>query len=170
MNKLELKVPPPAAALLVAVAMWLVASRTDALSFALPERRALSMVLAALGIAVSAAGTWSFWRARTTVNPTRPEAASSLVTTGVFRVTRNPMYLGLVLALPGWAAHLANVASLAGPLDPLVTSFVRDEVAALLPRLEEVVQEPLQKARLKDVRRAVKRTRMVIAAHLDEMK
>lgn len=61
-------------------------------------------------------------------------------------------------------------ASLSGPLDPLVTSFVRDEVAALLPRLEEVVQEPLQKARLKDVRRAVKRTRMVIAAHLDEMK
>lgn len=116
MNKLELKVPPPAAALLVAVAMWLVASRTDALSFALPERRALSMVLAALGIAVSAAGTWSFWRARTTVNPTRPEAASSLVATGIFRFTRNPMYLGLFLVLAGWAAHLANAAALAGPL------------------------------------------------------
>ena len=116
MNKLELKVPPPAAALLVAVAMWLVASRTDALSFALPERRALSMVLAALGIAVSAAGTWSFWRARTTVNPTRPEAASSLVATGIFRITRNPMYLGLFLVLAGWAAHLANAAALAGPL------------------------------------------------------
>jgi len=115
-NKLELKVPPPAAALLVAVAMWLVASRTDALSFALPERRALSMVLAALGIAVSAAGTWSFWRARTTVNPTRPEAASSLVATGIFRFTRNPMYLGLFLVLAGWAAHLANAAALAGPL------------------------------------------------------
>ena len=116
MNKLELKVPPPAAALLVAVAMWLVASRTDALSFALPERRALSMVLAALGVAVSAAGTWSFLRARTTVNPTRPEAASSLVATGIFRFTRNPMYLGLLLVLAGWAAHLANAASLAGPL------------------------------------------------------
>jgi len=81
-----------------------------------PERRAVSMTLAALGIGVSMAGTWSFWRARTTVNPTRPEATSTLVATGAFRVTRNPMYLGLFLVLAGWAAHLANFAALAGPL------------------------------------------------------
>ena len=116
MNKLELKVPPPAAALVVAVAMWLVAYSLDSLSFAVPERRAVSIVFAASGMAVSAAGTWSFWRARTTVNPTRPDAASSLVATGVFRFTRNPMYLGLFLVLAGWAAHLANAAALAGPL------------------------------------------------------
>ena len=116
MNKLELKVPPPAAALLAALAMWLVAYGLDGLSFALPERRAVSIVLAASGIAISAAGTWSFWRARTTINPTRPDAASSLVATGVFRFTRNPMYLGLFLVLAGWAAHLANAAALAGPL------------------------------------------------------
>jgi protein-S-isoprenylcysteine O-methyltransferase Ste14 len=115
-NQLELKVPPPAAALLVALAMWLVAYGLDELAFALAERRAVSIVLVALGVAVSVAGTWSFWRARTTVNPTRPEAASSLVATGVFRVTRNPMYLGLFLVLAGWAAHLANIAALAGPL------------------------------------------------------
>lgn len=116
MNKLELKVPPPAVALLVALAMWLAAYGMDALSFAVPERRAVSMTLAALGIGVSMAGTWSFWRARTTVNPTRPEATSTLVATGAFRVTRNPMYLGLFLVLAGWAAHLANFAALAGPL------------------------------------------------------
>ena len=96
--------------------MWLAAYGLDGLSFALPERRAVSIVLAASGIAISAAGTWSFWRARTTVNPTRPDAASSLVATGVFRFTRNPMYLGLFLVLAGWAAHLANAAALAGPL------------------------------------------------------
>jgi protein-S-isoprenylcysteine O-methyltransferase Ste14 len=115
-NKLELKVPPPAAALLAALAMWLVAYGLDGLSFALPERRVVSIVLAAAGIAISTAGTWSFWRARTTVNPTRPEATSSLVATGIYRFTRNPMYLGLFLVLAGWAAHLANAAALAGPL------------------------------------------------------
>ena len=116
MNKLELKVPPPAAALIVAGAMWLVAYGLDSLSFALLERRAVSIVLAASGIAVSVSGTWSFWRARTTVNPTRPEAASSIVATGIYRFTRNPMYLGLFLVLAGWAAHLANAAAMAGPL------------------------------------------------------
>jgi protein-S-isoprenylcysteine O-methyltransferase Ste14 len=116
MSKLELKVPPPAVALLTALAMWLAAYGMGELAFALPGRRVLSIAPAALGIAVSAAGTWSFWRARTTVNPTRPEAASSLVATGIFRVTRNPMYLGLFMVLAGWAAHLANAAALAGPL------------------------------------------------------
>lgn len=115
-NRLELKVPPPAVALLVALAMWLAAYGMNALAFAVPERRAVSMALAALGIGISAAGTWSFWRVRTTVNPTRPEATTSLVATGVFRLTRNPMYLGLFLVLAGWAAHLANIAALAGPL------------------------------------------------------
>lgn len=116
MNTLELKVPPPAAALLAALAMWLVARGMEGLSFALPERRAVSIMLAVSGIAISTAGIWSFWRARTTVNPTRPEATSSLVATGIFRFTRNPMYLGLFLVLAGWAAHLANAAALAGPL------------------------------------------------------
>jgi len=121
-NKLELKVPPPAVTLLVALAMWLAARGMDGLSFAVPERRAVSMALVAFGIGLSAAGTWSFWRARTTVNPTRPEAASSLVATGIFRVTRNPMYLGLFLVLTGWAAHLANFAALAGP--PLFALYI----------------------------------------------
>jgi len=116
MEKLELRVPPPAAAILVAVAMWLAAYAFDALAFALPWRRAITIVLVALGIAISAAGTLSFVRARTTVNPTRPEAASSLVATGIFRFTRNPMYLGLFLVLAAWAAHLANAAALPGPL------------------------------------------------------
>ena len=73
-------------------------------------------MLAVLGIAISVAGVVSFRRARTTVNPTRPDTASALVATGIYRFTRNPMYLGLFLVLAGWSAYLANAAALAGPL------------------------------------------------------
>lgn len=113
---LELKVPPPAVALLIAVAMWLAVSTSGALAFALPGRLAVAIALAVLGVAISAAGIASFRRARTTVNPTRPDAASSLVATGVYRFTRNPMYLGLFLVLVGWAAYLSDAVALAGPL------------------------------------------------------
>lgn len=113
---LELKVPPPAVALLIAVAMWLAVSTSGALAFALPGRLAVAIALAVLGVAISAAGIVSFRRARTTVNPTRPDATSSLVATGVYRFTRNPMYLGLFLVLVGWAAYLSNAVALAGPL------------------------------------------------------
>jgi protein-S-isoprenylcysteine O-methyltransferase Ste14 len=54
-------------------------------------------------------GAASFRRARTTVNPLKPESASSLVASGVYRVSRNPMYVGLCLVLLGWAVMLSNV-------------------------------------------------------------
>lgn len=116
MNKLELKIPPPVVALVVAVAMWLARSASGALSFALPDRLAIAIVLAVLGGAVAVAGIVSFRRAGTTSNPTRPEATSSLVATGIYRFTRNPMYFGSALVLIGWAVYLSNVVAFAGPL------------------------------------------------------
>lgn len=113
---LELKVPPPAVTLLIAIAMWLAVSASGAFVIALPRRLSIAIALAVLGAAIAAAGIMSFRRARTTVNPTRPDAASSLVATGVYRFTRNPMYLGLFLLLSGWAIYLSNAAAFAGPL------------------------------------------------------
>lgn len=64
--------------------------------------------LALIGLGVGAAGALAFWRARTTLDPHRPHQATVLVTTGVYRVSRNPMYLGLLLVLLAWAFHLDN--------------------------------------------------------------
>ncbi len=51
------------------------------------------------------------------MNPIKPGAASSLVSSGVYRFTRNPMYLGLSVTLLGWAMFLSNpLALLAVPL------------------------------------------------------
>ena len=116
MKILELKVPPPVVALILAIAMWLAASAWNALAFALPAGLAIAIAVAALGGVISTAGLVSFRRARTTVSPTTPDAASSLVATGIYRVTRNPMYLGFVLVLTGWAIYLTNAVAFAGPL------------------------------------------------------
>jgi len=62
---------------------------------------------------VAVAGVLEFRRARTTVNPTTPQAATSMVRSGIYRHTRNPMYLGMLLVLAAWAAWLANPAALA---------------------------------------------------------
>jgi protein-S-isoprenylcysteine O-methyltransferase Ste14 len=64
-------------------------------------------------------GIVSFRRAKTTVNPMKPSSSSSLVISGIYKYTRNPMYLGFVLVLLGWAAFLSNLAALA-----LVPAFV----------------------------------------------
>ena len=50
----------------------------------------------------------SFVRAKTTVNPMKPASASALVVSGLYARSRNPMYLGLLLILIGWAVYLSN--------------------------------------------------------------
>jgi len=109
MQSLELKVPPPAVALVTAVLMWLVSWAVPVLGFAIPARIIFAIILVVAGVITSIAGVATFARAKTTLNPTKPEASSSLVSWGVYSLTRNPMYLGLLLVLTGWAIFLSNV-------------------------------------------------------------
>ena len=111
---LEAKVPPPVVTLAAGAIMWGIARFAP--EFAMPSgiRLGLSAAILVVGIGFSAAGIRSFRRARTTIKPTRPEKASSLVRTGVYRVTRNPMYLGLLLALGAWAVFLSSAWALLG--------------------------------------------------------
>jgi protein-S-isoprenylcysteine O-methyltransferase Ste14 len=116
MAKLELRVPPPIVAALAAAAMWLLAFAWPPVAVGATARVAAAAVVAIAGGAFSAAGVLAFRRARTSASPMKPECASSLVTTGVYSITRNPMYVGLFLVLVAWAVFLASPASLVGPV------------------------------------------------------
>ena len=108
MNTLELKIPPPLVALIVAILMWL--STLLVAPFVLPMsvRIIVAAAFAIAGVGLAVTGIRAFSRAKTTHNPTTPDAASSLVIGGIYRYTRNPMYLGLLMVLLGWALFLAN--------------------------------------------------------------
>ena len=107
---LELKVPPPVVAFLSAVLMWLISRALPSWSFVFPARNLFVLTVAIAGAVTAGLGLRSFVRARTTVNPTKPDSSSSLVVSGVYAFTRNPMYLGLLLLLTAWAIFLSNVA------------------------------------------------------------
>lgn len=111
---LETRIPPPLIGLLMALIMWLAARATPELSAAIPARRGIAVALGVAGLAVVVAGVVQFRRARTTVNPLNPAAASDLVESGVYRVTRNPMYLGFAFVLAGWAVCLASPPAVLG--------------------------------------------------------
>jgi len=108
MRVLELKVPPPIVVLVTAVLMWLVSLSLPLFAFVFPARDALGIGLVAAGFSIGILGVVTFRRAKTTVNPTKPQSSSSLVSWGVYRVTRNPMYLGGLLMLIGWAIFLSK--------------------------------------------------------------
>lgn len=108
MRALENKIPPPLVGLLFAFIVWVTSSATAPLSIFNQEQKLLVVViLLVIGFGFAISGGISFRRAKTTVNPLKPETASSLVTSGVFKFTRNPMYVGLAIILIAWAVYLA---------------------------------------------------------------
>lgn len=106
---LELKIPPLVVLAIAALAMWLIARAMPRWIVPFPGRIALAVLLAMLGICGTFAGVLAFNKASTTVNPHLPENSSNVVTNGIYRFTRNPMYLGMLLVLFGWAIYLAHV-------------------------------------------------------------
>ena len=134
MSILELKISPVLLSMTFALAMWWVSLETPGIPIPAGMRIAALTVFGGAGLVIGTAGVMAFRKVRTTVNPFRPEASSSLVVSGIYKVTRNPMYLGLMLALAGWGLFLANVFSLviAAGYAPYINRFqIRPEERAL---------------------------------------
>ena len=109
MRFLELKIPPAVIGVVLGAAMAATSHFTPAFGFAVPAGRFIAAGLAVAGVGIAILGVVSFRRAGTTVNPLQPAAASQLVVSGIYRWTRNPMYLGMLLVLLGWGVFLGNV-------------------------------------------------------------
>jgi protein-S-isoprenylcysteine O-methyltransferase Ste14 len=113
-------IPPPCYAILTAAVMWLLDRHTPQLRFGGAPWLIAGWALTTVGIGMPLAAIILFARIRTTINPVQPERARQLVVSGPFGVSRNPMYLGLVFSLAGWALLLGSPVCL-----PLVWAFAR---------------------------------------------
>jgi len=111
---LEAKVPPPIVTVAVGFIMWGFSRFAPQLTMTSGSRLAVSLIIVVCGLFFIVAGVLSFRSARTTANPTKPEKASALVDTGIYRFTRNPMYLGLSFILAAWAIFLASAWAMLG--------------------------------------------------------
>jgi protein-S-isoprenylcysteine O-methyltransferase Ste14 len=113
---MENRIPPPLVVVLIGAAMAVIAWFTPALEIGSNVRFAVGGIAIALGALVAVQGAWMFRRNKTTINPVDLESASALVTSGVFRFSRNPMYVGFTAMLVGWAVCLAAPWALVGPV------------------------------------------------------
>ena len=101
-------IPPPLLVALFGVTMWQLAEHLPLGGFAFAAQRPLAGLLLLAGLALLAVAAWTMFRARTTINPLTPERASHLVTSGVFAVSRNPIYLADALILAALALGFGN--------------------------------------------------------------
>ncbi len=115
MPSLELKIPPPVVVVITGLLMWLTpAYRADVLvgTWCID----LGAMLMLLGVFTDAYAAVMFVTAKTTISPIAPQKSSTLIVNGPFKLTRNPMYLGMAALLLGWALVLENPLALLGPI------------------------------------------------------
>lgn len=116
MSGLERRIPPPLVALGTAFGMWVVTLFTATVPVPAGVQAMAITGFAVAGVLLSAAGVMAFRRAGTTIDPLRLERSTFLVQDGVYRISRNPMYVGVVLLLLAWAFYLAAPWALLGPV------------------------------------------------------
>jgi len=110
LKQLQHKVPPPLWGVLFGLGMWGLVDVLPLLSFDFNYRLALCLFIGAIGLSIDLYSLLLFIRAKTTVNPLTP-SASELVTIGMYRISRNPMYLGMLLVLCAWSLYLATLSA-----------------------------------------------------------
>ncbi|MBY0573093.1 MAG: isoprenylcysteine carboxylmethyltransferase family protein [Undibacterium sp.] len=135
MRYLELKIPPLALCAIFAIAIPGLDNFVQSASVPFIGHRIAATALMLLGLTFAIVGVVEFRRAKTTVNPLTPQRATSVVDSGIYRLTRNPMYLGMALMLLAVAVWLSTVLGYA--LVPLfcvyMTEFqIKPEERALL--------------------------------------
>lgn len=108
METLELRIPPVLQVIIVAVGMWILSVLFPVLNAPITSTIGMAVGVSTIGIIVALCGVLEFRRADTTVDPRFPDRSSHLVVSGVYRISRNPMYLGFFLVLFGWTLYLMN--------------------------------------------------------------
>ena len=91
------RIPPPIVTLICGLLIYY--SKSFFNQFLNFSNNGISLFLLILGLIVFISAVRSFRKQKTTVNPLKPKQASSLVTSGIFRFSRNPMYLGMLIIL-----------------------------------------------------------------------
>lgn len=116
MSALELRIPPLALFVVFALAIWAASVYLPAGNIPLPGHRIIAPIVVLLGCGVIGAGVFEFRRSKTTMSPFSPERTASIVSSGIYGWSRNPMYLGMALALFGVAAWLPSLPGFAAVL------------------------------------------------------
>lgn len=112
MKYFELKIPPVLVFVIFAGLMWLTPVAFELEKVHLKYNRLYLLSFLSLALIILLISAYSFKKAHTTVNPIKPNNSSSLVTTGIYRITRNPVYVSFTLLLISWGVFLSTIESL----------------------------------------------------------
>ena len=109
---LKTKIPPPVYMLIMAYIMWLLDKFLPLYNWLNSPWNKLGLIIIGMAILLDIWSLLLFFHAKTTPNPMKPGSTSHLVTSGLYRYSRNPMYLGLLVMLIGWGLYQGSLSPL----------------------------------------------------------
>ena len=140
---------PPAIVLLVHFGVaFLLNKYLRFADFSITGQETVAMLFGISGCALVIYSMYTLYRARTTIDPIFPNKATSLITTGPFNISRNPIYLALLLILLAWIIRLGNVVAVLLSVT-FVWHLTRFQIKAEEEALEEKFGTAYQEYKLK---------------------
>ena len=109
-----IKIPPPILVLILTSLVYFSSTKLE--SIHLPYRQTVSVLILIIGLVVIISPVFDFIKSKTTVNPIKFQNVNRLVTTGIYRYSRNPMYLGMILIIISTTVYYLNFLSVFSPL------------------------------------------------------
>jgi len=108
-----LKIPPPLLVLILVIANYFLSKKIDLIH--LPNQDLISILILLIGMLILINPIFKFIKSKTTIDPIKFKKVSKLITTGIYKYSRNPMYLGLLMIVISSSIFYLNIFSITTP-------------------------------------------------------
>ena len=108
-----IKIPPPILVLILITSNYFSQNRLEIIY--LPYKNSTSFLILLVGSLILINTVFKFIKSKTTVNPVKFKKVNKLVTSGIYKYSRNPMYLGMILIIISTSIYYLNYYSLVTP-------------------------------------------------------
>ena len=108
-----LKIPPPILVLILVISNYISSKKIDLIN--LPNQTLLSILIFFIGILILIIPVFNFVKSKTTIDPIKFKKVNNLVTSGIYKYSRNPMYLGLLIVIISTSIFYLTIFSITTP-------------------------------------------------------
>jgi protein-S-isoprenylcysteine O-methyltransferase Ste14 len=108
-----LKIPPPLLVLILVVSNYFSSKKIDLILF--PNQEITSIIIFLIGMLILINPIFKFIKSKTTIDPIKFKKVNKLITSGIYRYSRNPMYLGLLMLVTSTSIFYLNIFSITTP-------------------------------------------------------